>query len=87
MQFDDLGQMTSDIVERIVRSAGDRDDNSAFFNCGTLEIVNKGQPNLTLPGVPEPEGFRHAILNACLAWVPGRAAEWMTFAPGKDAKK
>jgi hypothetical protein len=45
-----------------------------FYISGTLEIISKGQVVLTLPGVPEPEGFRHAILNAVKAWVPGKAA-------------
>jgi hypothetical protein len=44
-----------------------------FYVSGTLEIVSKGQVALTLPGVPEPEGFRHAIVNAVKAWVPGKA--------------
>lgn len=59
------------------------DDNSDFFRSATLELVSKGQVKLTLPGVREPEGFRQAILNACLAWVPDRAKQWMTFAPAK----
>jgi hypothetical protein len=44
-----------------------------FYLSGTLQIVSKGQVVLTLPGVPEPEGFRQAILNAVKAWVPGKA--------------
>jgi hypothetical protein len=44
-----------------------------FFVSGTLEIISKGQVVLTLPGVPEPEGFRHAIINAVKAWVPSKA--------------
>jgi hypothetical protein len=48
------------------------DGNSDFFRAGNLEIVSKGQVVLTLRGVPEPEGFRHAIVNACNAWVPNR---------------
>jgi hypothetical protein len=48
------------------------DANSDFFRAGTLEIVSKGQVAITLKGVPEPEGYRHAILNACNAWVPNR---------------
>jgi hypothetical protein len=48
------------------------DGNSNFFRAGNLEIVSKGQVVLTLPGVPEPEGFRHAIINARNAWVPNR---------------
>jgi hypothetical protein len=60
-----------------------KDDNSVFFRCGTLEIIHKGQVRLSIPGVPQPEAFRQAILNACMAWVPGRAAEWVSFPPGK----
>jgi hypothetical protein len=44
-----------------------------FFLSGNLEIVSKGQVVLKLTGVPEPEGFRHAILNSVKAWVPGKA--------------
>jgi hypothetical protein len=50
-----------------------KDGNSDFFMAGTLEIVSKGQVVMTLPGVPGPEAFRHAIINACKAWVPGKA--------------
>jgi hypothetical protein len=50
-----------------------KDANSDFFMTGTLEIVSKGQVVLTLPGVKSPEAFRHAIINACKAWVPGKA--------------
>jgi hypothetical protein len=48
------------------------DANSDFFRAGNLELVSKGQVVLTLVGVPEPEGFRHAILNSRNAWVPNR---------------
>jgi hypothetical protein len=50
-----------------------KDANSEFFRSGTLEIVSKGQVVLKLPGVPSPEAFRHSILDACKAWVPGKA--------------
>lgn len=40
----------------------------AFYLSGTLEVVSKGQVVLTLNGVPEPEGFRQAVLNAAQAW-------------------
>lgn len=60
-----------------------RDDNSLFFNSGTLEIVSKGQVKLTLDGVKEPEVFRHAIRNACMAWVPEKAKEWIKWIPAK----
>ena len=49
------------------------DANSDFFRAANLEIVSKGQVILVLPGVPEPEGFKHAIINSCNAWVPNRA--------------
>lgn len=49
------------------------DGNSDFFRSGNLEIVSKGQTVLTLAGVPEPEGFKYAIVNTCNAWVPNRA--------------
>jgi hypothetical protein len=48
------------------------DANSDFFRAGTLVLVSQGKDVLTLPGVPEPESFRHAILNARAAWVPGK---------------
>jgi hypothetical protein len=51
------------------------DANSAFYRAATLEIIAKGgQVALTLPGVPEPESFRQAILNACRAWGGVKAA-------------
>lgn len=60
----------SDIDEvRIVTDA-----NSTFFRAGNLEIVSQGRVVLTLVGVPEPDSFRHAILNTRNAWVPGKAA-------------
>ena len=49
------------------------DANSDFFRAANLEIISKGQVALTLPGVPEAEGFKHAIINSCNAWVPNRA--------------
>jgi hypothetical protein len=49
------------------------DANSAFFRAGNLEIITQGQVVLTLAGVPEPDSFRHAIVNACTAWVPGKS--------------
>jgi hypothetical protein len=49
------------------------DANSDFFRAGTIEILSKGLVALTLYGVPSPESFRHAILNARNAWVPGKA--------------
>ena len=45
---------------------------SPFYRSGTLEILSKGQVALRLPGVPDPEVFRHAIVNASTAWTPGR---------------
>jgi hypothetical protein len=56
------------------------DGNSTFFRAGNMEIVSQGRVALTLPGVPEPESFRHAILNTRNAWVPGKAST-MPFLP------
>ncbi len=60
------------------------DANSDFFRAADLEIVSNGQVVMTLRGVPEPEGFRQAILNACNAWVPGRKRG--PFIPASAAK-
>ena len=60
------------------------DANSDFFRAADLEIVANGQVVMTLRGVPEPEGFRQAILNACNAWVPGRKRG--PFIPASAAK-
>jgi hypothetical protein len=49
------------------------DANSEFYRAATLEIVSKDHVALSLPGVPNPEAFRHAVLNASMAWVPGKA--------------
>jgi hypothetical protein len=49
------------------------DSYNAFYRCGTLEVLGKGQVTMTLPAVPEPEGFRQAVINAYKAWVPGKA--------------
>lgn len=46
------------------------DANSPFFRAANLEIISNGQVALKLPGVPEPEGFRHAIVDARNAWAP-----------------
>src|SRR5262249_27393715 len=43
---------------------------SHFYRSGTLQIISKGQVALRLRGVPEPESFRRAILNARIAWAP-----------------
>ena len=45
-------------------------DVDAFYVSGTLTIVSKGVVVLTLPGVPEPEGFRQTIVSARNAWAP-----------------
>jgi hypothetical protein len=58
----------------------------AFFRAGTLEIIAKGKVALALPGVPEPQSFRESIVNACMAWVPGKAAK-MPFIPASAAKQ
>ena len=60
----------ADIDDVRVDHAGD----SAFYRSGTLEIISQGKTVMRLTGVPQPESFRHAILNAARAWVPGRKA-------------
>jgi hypothetical protein len=54
---------------------------SAFFRAGDLDIVSQGKVVLTLQGVPEPESFRHSIMQAVKAWVPGKASG--PFVPAK----
>ena len=46
---------------------------NAFYHSGTLEILSQGKTALRLPGVPQPEAFRHTVLNAVRAWAPGKA--------------
>src|SRR5262245_9173747 len=55
------------------------DLNSNFFRAGTIEIISKGQVALILAGVPEADAFRQAIINACAAWVPGKAKAMLPF--------
>jgi hypothetical protein len=43
-----------------------------FFRSATLEVLSRGQVVMTLIGVPDPESFRRAIINAVTAWVPER---------------
>jgi len=46
-----------------------QDANSEFYLTGSLEILRKdGSVALTLAAVPEPESFRHSILQARDAW-------------------
>jgi hypothetical protein len=59
------------------------DANSEFFRAASLEIVSHGKVVMTLRGVPEAESFRHTIINALKAWVPGKAAG--PFVPAKAA--
>jgi hypothetical protein len=69
----------ADIDEVRVRT----DSNSEYYGAATLDIVSKDQVKLTLPGVKGPESFRHAIINAYKAWVPGKATG--AFVPAKSA--
>src|SRR5260370_42257827 len=62
-----------------------KDADSDFYREGTLEIMSGGKPVLTLEGVPEPESFREAILNACRAWAPGKMKT--PFIPAKKAEQ
>lgn len=40
----------------------------AFYRAGTLEVYSGGKPVMKLVGVPEPESFRQAVVNAVRAW-------------------
>jgi hypothetical protein len=55
-----------------------------FYVSGTLEVLSAGKVIMTLPGTPEPEGFRQAILNAVRAWVPNK--EMGPFQPASAVK-
>jgi hypothetical protein len=47
------------------------DGNSDFYSTGDLQVLRKdGTTAFTMPGVPEPESFRQAILQARDAWGP-----------------
>jgi len=61
------------------------DGNSDFFRAGNLEIISGGKTVLTLPGVPEPEGFRQAILATRNAWAPGKSKS-LPFIPASAVK-
>ena len=56
-------------IDDIRLDAASRDD---FYRSATLEILSQGKTALRLPGVPNPESFRHAVLNAVRAWAPGK---------------
>jgi hypothetical protein len=59
----------------------------AFYLSATLEVLGEGKVRLTLPAVPEPQGFRQAILNACAAWVPGKGKMLTPFLPASNGAK
>jgi hypothetical protein len=44
-----------------------------FFRTGTLDILSEGKVVMNLAGVPGPDSFRHAILNARTAWAPSKS--------------
>jgi len=62
------------------------DANSDFFRAANIEILSKGEVALTLHGVCDAESFRHAILNARNAWVPGKAKGLFVPASAPSAK-
>jgi hypothetical protein len=61
------------------------DSYDRFYRSATLEIISKGKVAVSLPGVPSPESFRHAIINAYQAWVPGKA-DTGHFVPASASK-
>jgi hypothetical protein len=44
------------------------DSYDAFYRSGDLQVLSGGKEVLKLIGVPEPESFRQAIVNAVKAW-------------------
>jgi hypothetical protein len=44
------------------------DTYDAFYRSGDLQVMSGGKEALKLAAVPEPESFRHAIVNAVRAW-------------------
>jgi hypothetical protein len=52
-----------------------------FFRSGDLEIISGGKVRMHLAGVPEPEGFQRAIVNAYTAWVPEKSTGLGPFLP------
>ena len=63
-----------------------RDGNTDFFRAANIEIIGNGQTLMTLLGVPDPESYRHAILDTRNAWVPGKAKTSMHFMAASAAK-
>lgn len=63
----------------------DPESYDSFYRTANLQIISKGQVAMTLPGVPNAESFRHAIVNAYQAWVPGKA-ETGKFIPASASK-
>ncbi len=63
-------QINLEDIDEVRLEAGSHDP---FYQSGALEVLSKGQVVMRLVGVPEPEGFRQAIINTVKAWVPSKA--------------
>lgn len=59
---------------------------SSFYKAADLEVISGGQVKLKLTGVQEPECFRRSVLNAVMAWVPGKAAKFLVMIPASATK-
>jgi hypothetical protein len=47
------------------------DENSQFYVAANIDIIgHSGQVILSLAGVPEPESFKHSVLDAAASWGP-----------------
>jgi hypothetical protein len=44
------------------------DSYEAFYRAGDLQVMSGGKEVMRLVAVPEPESFRHAVINAVKAW-------------------
>ena len=62
------------------------DGNITFFRAADLQIVGGGKVLMTLAGVPDPESFRHAILDTCQAWAPGKSKSMIPFRSASEFK-
>ena len=54
-----------------------------YFRSANLEIIHDGKVMMTLTAVADAESFRHMILDARNAWVPGMAGRKLPFQPAK----
>ena len=52
---------------------------NTFYRSASVEILTGQVVVMRLTGVPAPESFRHAVMNATMAWVPGKAGQFTAW--------